>query len=107
MKIEDLFIHDSWLKSVHENPETDEFTFNIDWPKDWENNIFVNAELIFENVLNYEVHEVPFAGNPTILDIFEDGKRIDHEVERRKLKIETNAGYRTLFCTNVRLSELK
>ena len=107
MKIEELFIHDSLIKSVTENPETDEFTFNIDWPKDCENQIFVNAYLIFENVLNYEVHEGSFAGNPTILDILEDGKRTDHKVERIKYKIETNAGFRTLFSTNLKLIEKK
>jgi hypothetical protein len=105
MKLEELALHDSILKSVVENTETDEFIFNIDWPKDWENNLFVDADLIFENVLNYEVHEGPFAGNPTILDISEDEKRIDYKIERRKLKIETNTGYRTLFCTNIRLVE--
>ena len=55
--------------------------------------------------MNYEIHEGPFAGNPTILDIIEDGKRIGDKIERWKLKIETNAGYRTLFCTNVRIVE--
>jgi hypothetical protein len=107
MKIDELFIHDSFIKSVTENPETDELTFNIDWPKDWENNIFVDADLIFEDVLNYEVHEGPFAGNPTILDLIEDGKRIDYKVERRKFKIETNAGYRTLYSTEVKIVENK
>ncbi|MHB8811541.1 MAG: hypothetical protein ACYC9M_16275 [Desulfobulbaceae bacterium] len=105
MKLGDFPLHDSRIKSIIENPYTDEFTFNIDWAKDWDNNIFVDADLIFENVLNYEVHEGPFAGRPTILDAYEDGMRIDHEVERMKIKIETNAGYRVLFCTNVRLVE--
>ena len=107
MKIEEISLHDSRIKSVTENPETNELTFNINWPKDWENNLFVDADLIFEDVLNYEVHEGPYLWNPTILDVFDDGKHIDYEVERRKMKIETNAGYRTLYCTNVRIVEKK
>ena len=61
MKFEELFIHDSEIKLVTENPVTDELTFNIDWPKDWENQIFVDADLIFKDVINYEVHEGPFS----------------------------------------------
>lgn len=98
MKLEEQSLHDSCIKSIEENPETDKLIFNIDWPKDWENNIFVDALLIFENVLDYEVHEGPFLGNPTILEIHKDEKRIDHKIERQKITIETNAGYRTLFC---------
>jgi hypothetical protein len=103
MRPEELFIHDSVIKSVTDNPDTDEVTFNINWLKDWDNNIYVDADLIFSDVLFYEVHEGPFSGKPSILSIIEDGHRTDNGVERIKYKIETNAGYRVLFCTGMNL----
>ena len=38
-------MHDSCIKSVTENPETDEITFNIDWPKDNEDPIIKGSHL--------------------------------------------------------------
>jgi hypothetical protein len=105
LDLREYSFHDSLLKDVIENTKTDEYRFCINWPKDWENNRFIDAELVFENVLNYEVHEIPFEGNPTILGIYENGNRIDYKIERKKIKIETNAGYRTLDCTDVKLVE--
>lgn len=97
--------HDSLIKSVVENSKLNEFILCIDWLKDWENNKFIEANLVFENVLNYEVHEIPFEGNPTILDIYESGSRIDYGIKRLQIKIETNAGYRTLYCTDAKIIE--
>jgi hypothetical protein len=105
MMISKLFIHDSKLKTVIENCESNEFTFSIYWPKDWQNNIFVDAALIFENVTNYEVHEGPFSGCPTIIEMNEIENKTDELMQKRIIKIQTNAGYRTLTCTEFQLIE--
>ena len=105
MKINVPFIHDTKIYFVTEDSNKDELIFDIQWPKDWENNIFVSANLIFENVLNYQIHEGPFSGNPVILDILEIGKKTDFGIERVGFKIETNAGFRLLYCTDVKLYE--
>jgi len=103
MELDNLFIHDSLIKSVIENPKLDEIVFIIDWPGENLEPVFIEAKLIFENVLNYEVHEGPFDGEPTILELIEDGKRVDYNIERIQIRIETTAGYRSLYCTNVKL----
>jgi hypothetical protein len=107
INLSEISFHDSELIKVIENTKTDDLIFNVDWPKDWENSVFVNANLIFEHVLNYEVHEGPFVGSPTILEVNVIGEQLFNNVKRIKIKIETNAGYRSLFCTNMKLIEIE
>lgn len=107
MQLDTLFIHDSIIKSIIENPETDELTFILDWPSVYDNNVFTEANLVFENVLNYEVHEGPFAGRPTILDLIENGSNRVNGFERTRIKIETIAGFRILYCSNVKLIKVE
>ena len=106
MNINNLNIHDSVLRTVEEVTSSDTLIFNIDYLEDWENNKFIKAQIIFENFINYEIHEGPFAGKPTILKINEIGSREDHKVIRKQIKIETNAGYRILYCKNVKLIKI-
>ena len=50
MQLDNLYIHDSIVLSIIENPETDELTFILDWPGENDDKGFTKAELIFENV---------------------------------------------------------
>ena len=56
---------------------------------------------MFQDVLRYAVAEGPFAGKPTILEVSQTG---EHE-GRASVRIETNAGERTLLCTGVEIRD--
>jgi hypothetical protein len=105
MEINDLNLHDSILAKVEENCDSDTLIFHIKYPEDWENNKFINAKLIFENMIGYEIHEGPFSGCPTILEIKKEGNREDFQFKRDKVVLETNAGYRILYCSDIHLKK--
>ena len=90
MKLEDIHFHDSVIHRVSENPEEDSLSFEVDYPVDWENEVYERKIIKFSNVLNYLVNECPFAGKPTILDWSIVGNENDRDIVR----LETNAGYR-------------
>ena len=106
MTTTDIFVHDSKLISVSENSDTDQYRFLLLWPKDWENNVFAEAVLIFENVLNYQVHEGPFSGSPTILSMHEADSVESYGMVRKTMRLETTAGYRTFLYSDFRLEEI-
>ena len=106
MTTNDVFVHDSKLISVSENSDTVQYRFLILWPKDWEKNIFTEAVLIFDNVLNYQVHEGPFSGSPTILSMHEADSVETSGMVRKTLRRETTAGYRTFLYSDFRLEEI-
>jgi hypothetical protein len=102
MKIDDISFHDSQILTVTENSESQSLDFLLDFPVDWNNCIYEKRILRFENVVFYNVDEIPFAGLPTILKIEDCGKiikkygngRNEMKVERTRIVIETNAGKR-------------
>jgi hypothetical protein len=57
--------------------------------------------LVFAEAYNYQVFELPFAGAPAILDM----SVVDEQGRWRKVRLDTNAGYRELFCTSVKVLE--
>ncbi len=90
MKLSDIHFHDSVLNAVIENTVIDELRFDVDYPTDWDNNVFSQAYIVFSNVKEYEIHEIPFDGSPIIM-----GYEIISEADNRcKVKLNTNAGYR-------------
>ena len=103
MDIKELVLHDSVILQVTENPLTDYLSFLIDWCNESGDGPYVKAVLIFKDVLNYEVHEGAFQGNPTILEVNEIGERVDYKVVRKKYQIETNAGFRSLYCKDIEI----
>lgn len=99
MNLNKIHFHDSQIIRVVEYLETGELLIDVDYPIDWQNDIFEHKIIVFRNVLNYEVHEGPFEGRPTILQVQQVGRK----EERSLLRIETNAGFRQLLCTEVEL----
>jgi len=104
MKTIEFFIHDSEILYVIEYTQNDILNFIINYPEDWENNLFVKKTLRFYDYLNYEVREIPFASRPVILD-FQDMGEINYilgegknriEINRRKIELKTTAGSRFL-----------
>jgi hypothetical protein len=99
MKLEDINFHDSVIHRVTENPEEDSLSFEVDYPVDWEKEIYERKIIKFADVLNYQVYEGPFAGKPTFLDWSIVGNENDRDIVR----LETNAGYRQFSFKDVSL----
>lgn len=71
----------------------------VDYPTDWENNVFEPRTIVFSDPLGYHIDEGPFAGNPTILDAtIEEATDGYH-----KIVLETNAGRRSLRFRNIEI----
>ena len=104
MNIDDYSFHDAQILSVTENSEQHSFEFLLDFPVDWDNNVFERKNLKFTDVITYSIEEIPFAGNPTILNIINFGLitkvfgegRNQIVAERTKIEIQTNAGNRII-----------
>jgi len=109
MNVSDIHFHDTQILRVIEDTATDELTMHVDYPVDWENGVFEHRKLIFSNAYNYQVHEIPFSGIPTILnvDILETNDSWTHlhpDTNRwTRLRIQTNAGFRDVSCVSVML----
>jgi hypothetical protein len=99
MDLSKIHFHDTKILRVIENTEKDTISMEVLYPIDWENNKFEKRRLIFENVLNYKIEEIAFQGSPTILD----ARVLFNEENRTRIRLETNAGYRELSCSVVRL----
>ena len=99
--VDDIWFHDSVVYRVVENSESDEIGFEVMYPIDWENNRFAERTIVFTDVLDYTVAEGPFAGKPTILQVTQGGE----EKDRGILRIETNAGVRTLLCKGIQIRD--
>jgi hypothetical protein len=96
-----IWFHDSQIHRVVENPESNELGFEVMYPVDWDKNQFAPRTIVFKDVLRYAVAEGPFAGRPTILEVCEAGE----QEGRASVRIETNAGSRTLLCTGVEIRD--
>jgi len=100
--IDDISFHDSKILKITENVEKQSLDFLLDFPVDWNNYAYEKRILRFEDVVFYNVDELPFAGFPTILNIKSFGKitkkygngNKEIKIERTRVEIETNAGKR-------------
>lgn len=101
MDISNIHFHDTALLRVVEDTTEDTLTFEVDYPTNWEANVFERRWIVFFDVLDYRVCEGPFQGSPTILDV----QIIGPVAGRCHLQIDTNAGTRHLSCADVRLLE--
>jgi hypothetical protein len=93
MKTIEFFIHDSEIFYVIENTQNDILDFIINYPEDWENNLFVKKTLRFNDFLNYEVKEIPYASRPVILD-FQDMGEINYVLGEGKNRIKNHGRFK-------------
>ena len=101
MDISAIHFHDTQILRVIEDCIADTLTMEVEYPVDWERNVFERRLLVFDDVHSYQVFEQPFHGSPTILDV----EVVATEGEWSRLRLDTNAGRRELSCTGVRLCE--
>ena len=113
MQLSDYSFHDSVIIKVTEHPAEQALSFLIDFPVDWDNNIFEKRILRFNDVIAYTINEIPFGQNPTIMDIEEHGSIVANfgsgnnaiSAERNLVTIVTNAGKRTIQYSTIELTK--
>jgi len=95
--------HDSVILRVIEIPKGEKLLFEVDYPVDWEAGKYEIHVIEFSGIYTYQINEGPFSGAITILDltILES----EDQYGASTLRMETNAGYRTIKCKNVELVE--
>ena len=98
MRLHDVHLHDSEVIRVIERPAASVLAFELDYPEDWENGVYVAKTLIFRDPLGYSVEEGPFNGNPVFLDA-----QVEEQGTRFAVVLETNAGRRKLSYSDVEL----
>lgn len=99
MDISTIHFHDTQILRVIEDCAADTLTMEVEYPVDWEHNVFEKRLLVFENVHGYQISDAPFQGLPTILD----ASIVSTDGRWSRVRLETNAGPRELSCTAVRL----
>ena len=102
---DEIFWHDSEIESVIELPSKDTMIFNVQYPIDWEKNIFEPRSIVFEGYFSYEIAEMPFEGNPIILSatvLSEVGSPFQ-QGGYFKVHIKTNAGDRFITAKIIKL----
>ena len=101
MNISSIHFHDTQILRVVEDGAADTLTMEVEYPVDWERNVFDRRLLVFADVHGYQVFEGPFQGLPTILD----AEIVGTDGRWSRLRLDTNAGYRDLSCTGVALGD--
>jgi len=89
--------HDSLILNVKIVPERDLLEMRLLYPEEARHQTFAEHTIVFEDAYGYKEFEGPFQGSPTILDISVVGQ---HD-RWSQLRIDTNAGYREVFCCDV------
>ena len=104
-EINNIHWHDCVIDSVLELPEKDQLIFNVQYPVDWEQNIFEARSIVFEDYISQEINEIPFSGAPTILNAEVVGELSPLSFYHKyfRVKIETNAGNRFVHAKSVKL----
>ena len=101
MDISSIYVHDATLLRVIEDTEADTLTMDVMLPVSPSGDDFVPRLLVFEDVHGYKVFDGPFVGSPDILDMRVIGERDGW----KHVRIDTNAGHRELYCSDVRVVE--
>jgi hypothetical protein len=73
LELSAIHFHDSRLIRVVEVAETHDLLFEVEYPVDWENNVFESRTIAFLDVLNYRIEEGPSVGAPTLLEAYDNG----------------------------------
>jgi hypothetical protein len=99
MEISDIYVHDAQLHRVVEDIEAGTVTMEVDLPILERHEEQEPRLVVFDNAYNYQVFEQAWQGLVTILDMHVVGQ----QGRWSRVRIETNAGYREVFCTGVRV----
>jgi|LakMenEpi03Aug12_release.lakeMendotaPanAssembly.Ray.scaffolds.fasta_scaffold203738_2 hypothetical protein len=101
MEVSEIYVHDAQLHRVIEDIEANLVVMQVELPILERDEEFEPRFLVFGNAYNYRVFEQPWHGIVTILSMHVVGRNDRWE----QVRIETNAGYREVFCADVRVCE--
>ena len=101
MDISSIHFHDTQILLVIEDCSSDTLTMEVELPVTESSDKLVPRLLVFDDAYSYQVFEGPFQGCPAILDM----QVVGEQGRWRRVRLDTNAGYRELFCTGVRVLE--
>jgi len=101
MDISTIHFHDTRILRVIEDCAAHTLTMEVEYPVDWENNIFEKRLFVFDDVHGCQSYDGPIQGCPTIVD----ASIIGTDGRWSRVRLETTAGRRELSCTAVRLIE--
>ncbi len=106
--IRDICWHDSVVRKVVDLPEAGKhrLLIELDYPVDWENDVIETHTIQFLDVYNYEIHEGPCMGSPTIMDANELDERWS-DAGVHTIRIDTTWGYRIVRCKSLSLEKGK
>ena len=97
--LSEIHWHDFEIESVVEIPSKDQLIYNIQYPEDWDKNIFVPMRFTFNGYHSLSIEEMPFEGNPTILAV-----SVVKEADGfTTIKLETNAGDRHVTAKSLNI----
>ena len=91
--------HDTYILRVLEDTAVDVLTMDVDFPVDWFESKYEKRQIVFRDAFNYQVHEQDFSGSPQILKI----SIVEKSQHGTQYRMETNAGYREIWCRSVEL----
>lgn len=109
MNLDNYSFHDAQILEVKEICGSQRLELILDFPVDWNNELFEHKMLWFEGVTKYLIEEIPFAGIVTILQVDVERKLIpdffvaDPEISKYEILITTNAGSRKIECDDCEL----
>ena len=69
MLFDELSFHDAMILEVKEDAFNQSIDFLLEYPVDWEKNVFEKRILRFKNAVVYIKKEIPFTGYSTILEV--------------------------------------
>jgi hypothetical protein len=101
MDTSNIYVHDGRLLRVIEDTKLDTLTMEVELPARPDSDEVVPRRLIFDDAYSYQVFEGPFQGCPALLNM----QVVGEQGRWHRVRIDTNAGYRELFCTGLRVLE--
>lgn len=101
MEISDIYVHDGKLLRVVEDAEQNKIKMAVMLPASPTSDELVPRLLVFEDVYGYQIFEGRVEGCPTILDL----SIIEKSGRWNRVRLDTNHGYRELYCTSFRISD--
>jgi len=101
MEISDIYVHDGKLLRVVEDLVQEKIMMAVMLLSSPTSDEFVPRNLIFEDVYGYQIFEGRVDGCPTKLDL----SVVETSGKWSCVRLDTNHGYRELYCTEVRVCD--
>lgn len=103
MEISDIYVHDGTLLRVVEDKEQEKIKMAVMLPASPTSEEYVPRLLVFDDIYGYQIFEGRVEGCPTMLNL----SVVEKSGRWSRVRLDTNHGYRELYCTAVRVCDPK